>query len=84
MKFYFEYETKKLQIVDFMNHTDGKVTFMIIDNESDEVLHNDRVEYLMYPADGDPHPLLERTVEYFDIHTDGVMCLYVTGEDKND
>lgn len=80
MKTIDSYEKKKLLVADFVQHTDGKVEFIIID-ENDEELFNERQEYLAWSAEGVVHKLCDRVVDRFDISSDNKIVLYLKGEE---
>ena len=69
------YEKKKLLVADFVNHTDGKVEFIIVDNykNTGEELYNGRQEDLAWTAEGVVHKLCDRVVEDFDIAGDKIV-----------
>lgn len=74
-----QYQNKKLTVADFVNHTDGKVVFLIIDN-NDVELYEGRQEYLAWTEEGMADIVCDKVVDYFDIGKDGQLMLYLEKE----
>lgn len=72
-----DYEVKQLLVADFVNHTDGKVDFRIVDSDWETVLFEGRQEELAWTHEGGADPLCSRIVDQFDITHDGIIVLYL-------
>ena len=78
MKTIDDYEKKILTVADFINHTDGKVVIIIMD-ENNIPLYDGRQEYLAWTEKGMADKLCDRVVDYFDISNsnNGKLVLYL-------
>jgi len=76
MKTINDYEKKTLIVADFVQHTDGKVDILIIDND-DEILYDGRQEYLAWTGEGVADKVCDRIVNWFDISSDTKIVLYL-------
>lgn len=72
-----DYCVKQLLVADFVNHTDGKVDFKIVDGDWETVLFEGRQEELAWTDEGGADPLCSRIVDQFDITRDGIIVLYL-------
>lgn len=81
-KFISEYEKKVLLVADFVNHTDGKVEFVLVDNYKNTrtALYDGRQEYLACTEEGLADELCNKVVEDFDITKNGKIILFLAEE----
>ena len=61
-----DYPKKDIILADLLRITDGKTHVCIIDRETEEVLYNDRAEYITWTTEGCCSSLCSKKVEYLD------------------
>lgn len=71
-----DYPEKKLIVADIIRHTDDKNILRIIDSNTDEVLYDDRCEYIKWTSEGCASSLCSREIESIDTFDDKIE-LYV-------
>lgn len=72
-----DYPKKKLIVADIIRNTDKKTELMIFDRETEELLYNNRCEFIEWTSEGCASSLCGKEIEYIDATVDGKIELHV-------
>lgn len=80
-----DYPQRELILADIIRLTDKKTHLYIIDRDTEEVLYNDRMEYLKWTSEGCASSLCGKKIKYIDSISDGrFQCIEVHLDMKDD
>lgn len=79
------YPNKKLIVADIIKLTDKKSILYIIDRDTEEVVYDDRAEFIEWTSEGCASSLCGKPIKYIDATHDGKIEIHVNmKEDYNE